>query len=104
MAGLAMLVLPGPGLLVTAIGLGLLALEFEWAERLLVRALHEAERARVRARRASLSSAVRTGAGCPSSTDPSRNQLDMLGSAKMNAMLTGSVPVFRRLTRVLCGM
>ena len=36
-AGLAMLVLPGPGLLVCAIGLGLLALEFRWAERLLVR-------------------------------------------------------------------
>lgn len=37
LAGLAMLVLPGPGLLVTAIGLGMLALEFPWAERLLVR-------------------------------------------------------------------
>jgi uncharacterized protein (TIGR02611 family) len=36
-AGIAMLVLPGPGLLVSAIGLGLLALEFRWAERLLVR-------------------------------------------------------------------
>jgi uncharacterized protein (TIGR02611 family) len=38
LAGIAMLVLPGPGLLVCAIGLGLLALEFRWAERLLVRA------------------------------------------------------------------
>ena len=36
-AGIAMLVLPGPGLLVSAIGLGLLALEFRWAERLLTR-------------------------------------------------------------------
>jgi uncharacterized protein (TIGR02611 family) len=36
-AGIAMLVLPGPGLLVSAVGLGLLALEFRWAERLLVR-------------------------------------------------------------------
>jgi uncharacterized protein (TIGR02611 family) len=36
-AGLAMLVLPGPGLLVIAIGLGILALEFVWAERLLER-------------------------------------------------------------------
>jgi uncharacterized protein (TIGR02611 family) len=35
LAGLAMLVLPGPGLLVIAIGLGILALEFVWAERLL---------------------------------------------------------------------
>ena len=36
-AGLAMLVLPGPGLLVTALALGMLALEFRWAERLLLR-------------------------------------------------------------------
>ena len=32
-----MLVLPGPGVLVCGIGLGLLALEFRWAERLLIR-------------------------------------------------------------------
>lgn len=38
-AGLAMLVLPGPGLLVIAIGLAILALEFAWAEWLLHRAL-----------------------------------------------------------------
>ena len=37
LTGLAMLVLPGPGLLVIAIGLGILALEFVWAERLLER-------------------------------------------------------------------
>ena len=36
-AGLAMLVLPGPGLIVSAAGLGLLALEFRWAEVILVR-------------------------------------------------------------------
>jgi uncharacterized protein (TIGR02611 family) len=36
-AGIAMLVLPGPGLIVCGIGLGLLALEFRWAERLLIR-------------------------------------------------------------------
>ena len=36
-AGIAMLVLPGPGVLVCGIGLGLLALEFRWAERLLIR-------------------------------------------------------------------
>jgi uncharacterized protein (TIGR02611 family) len=34
--GILMLVLPGPGLLVMAIGLAMLALEFNWAERLLV--------------------------------------------------------------------
>lgn len=51
-AGLAMLVLPGPGLLVSAIGLAMLALEFHWAERLLGRALHRLERARQRAQAA----------------------------------------------------
>ena len=44
LAGLAMLVLPGPGMLVTAIGLGMLALEFAWAEQLLGKALDRIER------------------------------------------------------------
>src|SRR5215218_452180 len=35
LAGLVMIPLPGPGLLVTALGLAILALEFAWAERLL---------------------------------------------------------------------
>ena len=35
LAGLAMLVLPGPGLVAIAAGLGLLALEYEWARRAL---------------------------------------------------------------------
>ena len=43
--GAALLVLPGPGLLVIAIGLAMLALEFAWAERLLHGALHRLERA-----------------------------------------------------------
>jgi uncharacterized protein (TIGR02611 family) len=34
-AGLAMLVLPGPGLLTLAAGLAILALEFPWARRML---------------------------------------------------------------------
>jgi uncharacterized protein (TIGR02611 family) len=38
-----MLVLPGPGLLVIAIGLGILALEFVWAERLLERTVDKME-------------------------------------------------------------
>ena len=33
LAGIAMLVLPGPGLVAIAAGLGLLALEYEWARR-----------------------------------------------------------------------
>ncbi len=43
-AGLAMLVLPGPGLLVVLAGLAVLATEFAWAQRTL-------ERTRDRARR-----------------------------------------------------
>jgi uncharacterized protein (TIGR02611 family) len=34
-AGVAMLVLPGPGLVVMALGVALLALEYDWARRLL---------------------------------------------------------------------
>lgn len=45
-AGLAMLLLPGPGLLVIVIGLTILALEFAWAERMLERAVDRMERAR----------------------------------------------------------
>jgi uncharacterized protein (TIGR02611 family) len=41
LAGLAMLVLPGPGLLVIAVGLGVLALEFAWAERWLERTVEK---------------------------------------------------------------
>jgi uncharacterized protein (TIGR02611 family) len=44
--GLAMLVLPGPGIPVMIIGLTLLALEFAWAERMLERAINRMERAR----------------------------------------------------------
>jgi uncharacterized protein (TIGR02611 family) len=49
-AGVGMLVLPGPGLLVSAVGLAMLALEFQWAERLLGHALRRLEQARVTAR------------------------------------------------------
>jgi uncharacterized protein (TIGR02611 family) len=45
LAGLAMIPLPGPGLLVTAVGLALLALEFAWAERLLERTVDRMEQA-----------------------------------------------------------
>jgi uncharacterized protein (TIGR02611 family) len=43
LVGIAMLVTPGPALVVIPIGLAMLALEFAWAERLLDRALHQAE-------------------------------------------------------------
>jgi uncharacterized protein (TIGR02611 family) len=42
--GLALLVLPGPGLLVMAVGFGMLALEFAWAERVLERTLERMSR------------------------------------------------------------
>jgi uncharacterized protein (TIGR02611 family) len=54
LAGLAMLVLPGPGLLVIAIGLGILALEFVWAERLLARTVVKMEEAADTVKRSSL--------------------------------------------------
>jgi hypothetical protein len=44
--GIALLVLPGPGIPLVAAGLGLLALEFRWAEAALVRALRYARRVR----------------------------------------------------------
>jgi uncharacterized protein (TIGR02611 family) len=42
-AGLLMLVLPGPGILVLLLALGLLATEFAWAESLLAHARRRAE-------------------------------------------------------------
>jgi uncharacterized protein (TIGR02611 family) len=51
--GVALLVLPGPGLPLIVVGLGLLALEFRWAEAALVRALHRAEQAAQTVRRRS---------------------------------------------------
>jgi uncharacterized protein (TIGR02611 family) len=48
--GVAMLVLPGPGLVVMALGAALLALEYDWARRvmgLLARTLNRARRAAI---------------------------------------------------------
>ena len=53
LAGLAMLVLPGPGLLVIAVGLGVLALEFAWAERLLERTVEKMSAAGDKVKKAS---------------------------------------------------
>ncbi len=44
-AGLAMLVLPGPGVLVSVVGLAILATEFAWAERMLDRTRSRASQA-----------------------------------------------------------
>jgi len=46
LAGLAMMVMPGPGLVVIPIGLAMLSLQFAWAEKLLERALVRAASAR----------------------------------------------------------
>ena len=54
LAGLAMLVLPGPGLAVTAAGLAILALEFVWAERVLERTVDQMSKATDSVKRASL--------------------------------------------------
>jgi uncharacterized protein (TIGR02611 family) len=52
LAGVAMLALPGPAFVVIPIGLGMLAMEFTWAERALGKALTHAERAQESAKRA----------------------------------------------------
>ena len=43
--GLLLIPLPGPGLVVLAVGLAMLALEFRWAERMLERCVDRIERA-----------------------------------------------------------
>ncbi len=50
-AGLAMLVLPGPGIVVVVAGLGILATEVTWAERLLAYAKRKAKVDQVTAQR-----------------------------------------------------
>ncbi|MGC3988355.1 MAG: PGPGW domain-containing protein [Chthoniobacteraceae bacterium] len=49
--GVVMIPLPGPGALVILAGLSILALEFAWARRLLVRAKEAMEKARARFKR-----------------------------------------------------
>lgn len=46
LVGLIMLVTPGPAFIVLPVGLYMLALEFDWAERLLHRTLEHADRTR----------------------------------------------------------
>jgi len=52
LAGLAMLVLPGPAFVVIPVGLALLSLEFAWAERLLEQAIEQGEVAKRKANEA----------------------------------------------------
>jgi uncharacterized protein (TIGR02611 family) len=63
LGGLALVPLPGPGWAVVFVGLGMLALEFEWAEKLMVRMLNWLHRTRERAKHASpAQQAMMTGA------------------------------------------
>jgi uncharacterized protein (TIGR02611 family) len=52
LAGLALVPLPGPGWAIVFVGLGMLALEFEWAERLMEKILNRLEAAQESARNA----------------------------------------------------
>jgi uncharacterized protein (TIGR02611 family) len=52
---------PGPGIAVILIGLGFLALEFDWAERLLERAIIWADRAKDRAEQTSTGQRILAG-------------------------------------------
>jgi uncharacterized protein (TIGR02611 family) len=52
LVGVIMLVTPGPAFVLIPVGLAMLALEFEWAERLLETALDQAEKAKRRAENA----------------------------------------------------
>jgi len=61
LVGLAMLALPGPALLVIPIGLAMLAMEFAWAERMLDRALEQAEVAQQKALETSRAQKVMAG-------------------------------------------
>lgn len=61
LAGLAMIPLPGPGLLIVAAGLAILALEFAWAERWLERTIEQVDAAGDKVRRASRAQQVILG-------------------------------------------
>jgi len=61
LAGLAMLVLPGPALVVIPIGLAMLSLEFAWADRALRVALRRAEKAERTAKAATPAQKALTG-------------------------------------------
>jgi uncharacterized protein (TIGR02611 family) len=53
LGGLALVPLPGPGWAVVFIGLGMLALEFEWAENLMEKILNRLQAAQEKAKNAS---------------------------------------------------
>jgi uncharacterized protein (TIGR02611 family) len=58
LAGIAMLLLPGPAFAVIPIGLAILSLEFAWAGSLLEKALEQAEKAKESAKQTSRSQRI----------------------------------------------
>ncbi len=62
LAGVAMLLLPGPAFVVIPVGLAMLAMEFGWAESALAKALEQAEKAKKGAKQASTAQKALTGA------------------------------------------
>ena len=62
LAGIAMLLLPGPALVVIPIGLAMLAVQFAWAENMLEKALVQAEKAQTQAKEASRTQKILGGA------------------------------------------
>jgi uncharacterized protein (TIGR02611 family) len=53
LGGLALVPLPGPGWAIVFVGLGMLALEFEWAEKLMEKILNRLQQAQEKAKNAS---------------------------------------------------
>ena len=60
LAGIVMLVTPGPAFVLIPLGLAMLAMEFAWAEAALEKALVQAEKAQEKAKRASRAQKVLT--------------------------------------------
>jgi uncharacterized protein (TIGR02611 family) len=61
LAGVIMLVTPGPALVVIPVGLAMLALEFAWAERMLEQAVERAELAKRKAAEATPAQRILSG-------------------------------------------
>ena len=61
LAGVAMLVTPGPAFVVIPIGLAILSLEFAWAETLLQHAIEQGERAKQKASETTATQRVLSG-------------------------------------------
>ncbi len=64
LAGLAMLITPGPAFVVIPIGLAMLAMEFAWAEAALEKALKQAAKAQQKAKQADTKQKVFTAVAC----------------------------------------